>query len=83
MPRDLAIRLLLDDCDRMVDAIEYKNTMRVADMLEWLREVYCKGMPELRRTEIYGWALECSEIGGVDLVWLALKNKNAGVVAQK
>lgn len=83
MPRELAMRLLFDDCDRIMAEVDYKNAMRVAGMLEWLRKVYCKGLPELRVADINRWALECAEIYGVDVVWLSRINKNAGITAQK
>ena len=83
MPRDLAVRLLVDDCCRMLAEIEERQTARIVDMLEWLRDVYCKGMPPLRVVQIEEWVLELSAIGGVDLVWLSLKNKKAGIVPQK
>lgn len=83
MPRDLAMRLLIDDCYRMLAEIEDRQTARIVDMLEWLRDVYCKGMPVLLAAQIEEWALELSAIGGVDLGWLSLKNKKAGIVVQK
>ena len=83
MPRDLAVRLLIDDCYRMLAEIEERQTARIVDKLEWLRDVYCKGMPALRVVQIEERALELSAIGGVDLVWLSLKNKKAGIIPQK
>lgn len=83
MPIELATNLLLDDCDRMLSEIEYRETMRTAAMLEWLREVYCKGMPELRIVQTHDWALQVAAVGGADLVWVALKSEKAGTLAQK
>lgn len=79
MPNDLAARLLFDDCEMMLSHIEYRNSNRIADMLVWLNETYCYGVPPLRAAEVHQWALECSQIGGVELVWLSIK---AGALSQ-